>query len=134
MKLFLPLVIACCIGIESKAQDCSDPLMQGYHGDTSVTVDEAKRVILTSFAAINGCHVKTKLRSGNLYGYTAGDIVMVESFTAPLDDATKLRLIARLKPGMKLVLDDMRYGDDNKLVPKVSLTLLKGPTYATSSK
>lgn len=134
MKLFTLLLLACCITVKSIAQDCSDPLMQGYHGDTAVTVDEARRVILTSFAAFNGCHVKLKLRSGNLYGYSAGDIVMVESFTAPLDDATKLRLIARLKPGMKLVLDDMRYGDENKLVPKVSLTLVKGASYITSSR
>ena len=135
MKLFFLLIMACCIGIVSKAQDCSSPLMQGYRGDTTVSVNEAKRVILTSFAAINSCNVKVKLRSGNMYYYNLdGDVGSVENFTSPLDDATKLRLISKLKPGIKLVLDEMRYGDDNKLAPKVSLTVAKGATYLASSK
>ncbi len=135
MKLFLLFSIACLMGIAGKAQNCSSPLMQGYHSDTTVTMDEAKRVILTSFAAINGCHEKLKLKSGNMYAYNAdGDVVMVENFTSTLDDATKLRLISKLRPGLKLMLDEMRYGDDNKLVPRIYLTLIKGATYLNSSK
>lgn len=135
MKLILSLLLICCICVKSKAQNCSGLLMQGYHGDTTVTVDEARRVILTSFAAINGCREKMKLRSGSLYAYNAnGDIIITENFTSPLDDETKLRLISKLKPGLKLILDEMHYGDDNKTVPKVSLTLMKGATYMGSSK
>lgn len=135
MKLLPLVIIACCISIQSKAQDCSTAFIQGYQRDTAVTIEEAKRVILTSFAAINSCHEKLKLRSGSLYGYTKdGDIVMAENFSAPLDNETKLRLISKLKPGMKLMLDEMRYGEENKLVPKLSITLLKGATYWGSSK
>jgi len=135
MKLFLLLVIAFCSSVASKAQDCSTAYMQGYRHDTTVTVDEARRVILTSFAAITTCQEKLKLRSGSMYGYTIdGDIVMAENFNSPLDNDTKLRLIGRLKPGMKLMLKEMRYGDDNKLVPEVALTLIKGSSYSFSSK
>jgi len=109
--------------------------MQGYQRDTTVSVDEARRVILTSFAAIDGCHVKHKLRSGNFYYYSAdGEIVLAEKFDAPLDDATKLRLIGKLKPGTKVMLDEMHYGDENKLAPRISLTLVKGSSYAISTK
>lgn len=135
MKLFLFALATTCFSMATKAQDCRGALMQGYHGDTSVSIDEAKRVICTSFAAYNSCHEKLKLRSGSLYGYTAnGDIVMVENFSSTLDDATKLRLIAKLKPGIKLMLNEMRYGDDGILVPPVSLTIIKGANYLTSSR
>lgn len=107
--------------------------MQGYRRDTTVSLNEARRIILTSFAAINSCNQKLKLRSGNLYYFNAnGDVVITENFTSTLDDATKLRLIDKLKPGVKLKLDEMRYGDDNKLVPTVTLTLAKGATYLSS--
>jgi hypothetical protein len=112
----------------ASAQDCSNAWMQGYRGgDTTVSVAEARRVILTSFAAITSCNMKLKLRSGNFYYYDKdGNIVLVENFRSPLDDATKLRLIDKLKPGVKLLLEDMRYGDENKAVPTVALMLVKG--------
>ena len=135
MKLFLFAVIACCLSIGSKAQDCTGALIQGYHKDTTVTVDEAKRVVLTSFAAINSCRTKLKLRSGSVYFYTAdGDVVLAENFSSTLDDATKLRLIGRLKAGMKMMLNDMHYGDENIAAPGLSLTLVKGGNYSFSSK
>lgn len=135
MKLFLLLVVACSLSMKSQAQDCSTAFMSGYHKDTTVTVDEAKRVILTSFAAINTCNEKLKLRSGKFYYFTPdGEIGLFESFSSTLDNETKLRLIARLKPGIKLMLDEMYYGDANILAPKVSLTLIKGVGSAISSK
>ncbi len=135
MKLYLLAVIACCLSLGSKAQDCTGALIQGYHKDTTVTVDEGKRVVLTSFAAFNSCRTKLKLRSGSVYFYTSdGDVVLAENFSSTLDDATKLRLIGRLKPGMKMMLNDMHYGDDNIAAPALSLTLVKGATYGFSSK
>jgi hypothetical protein len=126
MKVLLTTAVV-CISMACSAQDCSDYRMQKYSGDTTVTVDEARRIILTSFAAINSCNEKLKLSKGNFYYFTAeGSIGFMENFDAPLDDATKLKLIAKLKPGVKLMLENMQYGEQNKLVPTVSLTLVKG--------
>ena len=136
MKVITLMFLALVGSSRIKAQqNCSGALIGGYHQDTSVTVDEAKRIICTSFAALNNCHEKLKLRSGSLYYYTAnGDIVLVENFTSTLDDATKIRLMAKLKPGIKLSLNEMHYGDENILVPNVSITVSKGPNYFGSSK
>lgn len=127
MKQLFSLAVFVCMALAAVAQDCSDPLILGYKGENTVTVTEAKRVILKSFVATTSCELKLTLRSGDLFIFgVEGEIVMTEKLVAPLDDETKLRLISKLKPGMKLMLDNMRFGEQNKVVPSVTFILTRG--------
>lgn len=110
----------------TQAQECGDPLMQGYQGELTLTVRDVTRFIISPMDATNNCEVRLRLKSGQLYFFNPdGTIVMAEKLNGPMDGPTKQKLIAKLKPGIKLMFDDLRFGDEGKQVPPVTINVVK---------
>lgn len=108
------------------AQDCTDPTLQGFGGDTTITIKEAVKLISSNLDAFDNCEPSLKLVSGQLYFFTSGgDIVLSEKLQGSFSLEMKQKLIPKLKPGVKIVFDELFYGDERKAAPTVTLHLIK---------
>ncbi len=126
MKYFLLVTITFFISTAGYTQDCTDPLMQGFKGDTTITVKEALKLIISNLDAFDNCEPNLKLVNGQIYFFTAGgDIVLSEKLLGSFNLDMKQKLIPKLKPGVKIVFDDLMYGDEKKAAPSVTIHLIK---------